>query len=66
VDFRCSNDSGGKESSCKSDGDFDYATTFWEVQPRGPNYLPTRSLLPGVGRYSADATAEAKATAGVT
>ena len=47
----CRGDGGvvGKGSWCKSDGDFDSATTFWEVQPRGPSYLPTRSLLPGEG-----------------
>lgn len=60
----CRGDGGvvSKGSWCKSDGDFDSATTFWEVQPRGPSCLPARSLLPGGGRYAADATLEAKAT----
>ena len=49
VDLCRGNGSVGKGSWCKSDGDFDYATTFWGVQPRGPSYLPTRSLLPGEG-----------------
>ena len=49
VDLRCSNDSGGKESSCKSDGELDCTVAFWRVQPRAPKYLPTRLLLPEEG-----------------